>query len=423
MGVLVLFPARARFVNPDGTLTEQASRALLEVQTRTGGLQGIVYAEDITFETAGAIAATDVQAAIEELDTEKQPLDATLTAIAGVTTAADKFIYFTGVDAAAAADLSAFARTLLDDANAGAALTTLGVNAGVQTWLASPTSTNLAAAVTGETGSGALVFGTSPTIATPTLTGLQTVEGNVNLVDSGTAALANVNLRLGRNITGGTSGLASFCDAEFQSDVTTGVVYGSQPRIATAATLTNLYHYNSAHAALSGAVQNQVAYRAANTLTGGSVSNVGFRGELANATGCYNFRATGTAANSYAGPSYFGDTIYRIQPAPTSKAAAATLTAAELLTKIIQYTGAAASLTLPTGTNIETETAADYGAAALDTNASFDFHIINTGSGTATVATAAGLTLVGTMTVTAGASGMFRVRKTAANTFTVYRIA
>jgi hypothetical protein len=37
----------------------------------------------------------------------------------------------------------------------------------VQAFLASPTSANLAAAVTGETGSGALVFGTSPALTTP----------------------------------------------------------------------------------------------------------------------------------------------------------------------------------------------------------------------------------------------------------------
>lgn len=43
-------------------------------------------AEDITFDPAGNIAATDVQAAIEELDAEKQPLDSDLTALAGVAT-------------------------------------------------------------------------------------------------------------------------------------------------------------------------------------------------------------------------------------------------------------------------------------------------------------------------------------------------
>ncbi len=50
-------------------------------------------------------------------------------------------------------------------ANGGTGITSLG--SGVATFLGTPSSANLAAAVTDETGSGALVFGTSPTIATP----------------------------------------------------------------------------------------------------------------------------------------------------------------------------------------------------------------------------------------------------------------
>jgi hypothetical protein len=49
----------------------------------------------------------------------------------------------------------------------GTGLTSLGT--GVATFLATPSSANLAAAVTDETGSGALVFATSPTLVTPAL--------------------------------------------------------------------------------------------------------------------------------------------------------------------------------------------------------------------------------------------------------------
>ena len=52
-------------------------------------------------------------------------------------------------------------------ANGGTGVTSLGAN--VVTFLQTPSSANLIAAVTDETGSGLLVFGTSPTIATPTL--------------------------------------------------------------------------------------------------------------------------------------------------------------------------------------------------------------------------------------------------------------
>jgi hypothetical protein len=41
---------------------------------------------------------------------------------------------------------------------------------GVATWLGTPSSANLAAAVTGETGTGALVFGTAPALSNPTVT-------------------------------------------------------------------------------------------------------------------------------------------------------------------------------------------------------------------------------------------------------------
>ncbi len=57
-----------------------------------------------------------------------------------------------------------------------------GLGAGVATFLATPSSANLLAAVTDETGTGALVFGTSPTVTTPTFV------GNVLLDNTGTAA-------------------------------------------------------------------------------------------------------------------------------------------------------------------------------------------------------------------------------------------
>lgn len=61
-----------------------------------------------------------------ELD-KKQPLDATLTALAGLTNGANKLPYFTGADQMATADLSAFIRTMLGKADAAAVLAYLGI--------------------------------------------------------------------------------------------------------------------------------------------------------------------------------------------------------------------------------------------------------------------------------------------------------
>ena len=57
----------------------------------------------------------------------RQPLDATLSALAGVTTAADKVIYATGADAFATTNLTAFGRSLIATSGAAAAKTLLAL--------------------------------------------------------------------------------------------------------------------------------------------------------------------------------------------------------------------------------------------------------------------------------------------------------
>ena len=60
-------------------------------------------------------------------------------------------------------------------ANGGTGITALGT--GIATFLGTPSSANLAAALTDETGSGANVFATSPTISSPTITGTGAIAG------------------------------------------------------------------------------------------------------------------------------------------------------------------------------------------------------------------------------------------------------
>jgi hypothetical protein len=110
--------------------------------------------------------------------------------------------------------------------------------------------------------------------------------------------------------------------------------------------------------------------------------------------------------------------LWQYAPAPTSKAAVATLTAAEVAASIINTTGTTYTVTLPTGTALDT-----YFSGAPAVNIGFNFTVINTASGTITIAVgASGMTSLGTLTVTTGVSANFRLRRTAANTYILYRL-
>ena len=158
---------------------------------------------------------------------------------------------FTGAVGEVSADTQKHTLRVHDGSQVGgyelalADLSNVTFGTGVATFLATPSSANLAAAVTDETGSGALVFATSPTLVTPALgTPSALVGTNISGTASGLTAgnvTTNANLTGHITSTGNAAVLGSFTSAQLSAALTdetgTGVsVFGTSPNITSSLT-------------------------------------------------------------------------------------------------------------------------------------------------------------------------------------------
>lgn len=119
-----------------------------------------------------------------------------------------------------------------------------------------------------------------------------------------------------------------------------------------------------------------------------------------------------------AAPQVKGLLASQLQGAPVAVDVTGAVSAAAIIGGIVTSTTAAAVAgTIPTGTVMDA-------ASSFGVGDSVDWSVINTGAANAfTVTAATGHTIVGAAAVAASTSGLFRTRKTAANTFITYRLS
>ena len=214
-------------------------------------------ADNSTFETVGGYATTFTFSGATSLTF---PTSGTVTALGNSTTGSGAIVLETSPTLVSPALGTPSSGTLTNCTGFPASGLT-GLGTGVGTWLATPSSANLRAAVTDETGTGALVFATSPSLVTPDLgtpsaatltnaTGLPVSTGIAGL-GAGVATFlgtpSSANLAAAVTDETGSGSLVFATDPTFPSDVTVGVSSSAQGELVLANTSANTVKLRSSN--------------------------------------------------------------------------------------------------------------------------------------------------------------------------------
>lgn len=169
--------------------TASATRIVVNadnIDLATTGVSADTY-KSVTVDAYGRVTAGTNPTTLSGYGiTDAQPLDATLTALAGVSTSANQLIYATGSDTFATSSLTSFGRSLIDDADASAARTTLGLIIGTDVQAYDADLATLAGMQTGAASALALLTATEIGI----LDGALITTAELNIIDGSTSATA-----------------------------------------------------------------------------------------------------------------------------------------------------------------------------------------------------------------------------------------
>lgn len=165
----------------------------------------------------GSTSATAARTALGlAIGTDVQAQNANLASLAGLTLAADKMLYPTGADTLSLIDFTAFARSLLDDADATTARATLGLIIGTDV---QAQNANLADVAGLAVTDGGIIVG----------------DGANFVLESGATARASLGLVIGTDVQAQDANLASLAGLTLAAD---RLVYSTAAETLALATLT-----------------------------------------------------------------------------------------------------------------------------------------------------------------------------------------